>query len=272
MSAPKISVILPTYNGGATLADAVRSILNQSFQDFELIVVDDSSSQDISSVLKGFETSEKLHYLRNPVNSGLAASINAGIRASRGRYVARMDDDDYSVRTRLEEQVAFLDANPDVDVVGAGVAFYDKELNYIRDHLFPTNHYEIVRYLCRGNPLAHPAVMFRREFFDRSGGYNPSLRRMEDLELWGRMARTSRYANLPRVLLRHRVRKAKTLKAVPFGIKYRLRNGFLLGCPLRSMFWTTVYAVIEVMRHMGYRQRAFRADQTTTGIADGFSD
>ena len=273
MSAPKISVVLPTYNGAATLADAVRSILNQTFQDMELIVVDDASSQDINAVLEEFKGDEKLRYIRNDSNIGLAASINAGVAAAKGRYIARMDDDDFSVSIRLETQLEFLDAHTDVDVVGGGIALYDRDLNYIRDHMFPSEHEEIVRFLCRGNnPLAHPSVMFRREFFDRAGGYNASLRRVEDLELWGRMALTCRYANIPQVLLRHRIRHAKTLKVVRFGVKYRLRNGLLLGCFPTALFWTSLYVVIEVLRHMGYRQRAFRPLQTEDGQSIGFSD
>ena len=123
MSAPKISVVLPTYNGAATLADAVRSILNQTFQDMELIVVDDASSQDINAVLEEFKGDEKLRYIRNDSNIGLAASINAGVAAAKGRYIARMDDDDFSVSIRLETQLEFLDAHTDVDVVG-GVLRY----------------------------------------------------------------------------------------------------------------------------------------------------
>ena len=255
---PRVSVVLPTYNGVATLADAVRSILEQDWHDLELIVVDDASTKDIYQVLASFTSDIRLRILRNSTNSGLAASLNNSIAVARGEFIARMDDDDFSVKKRISEQVAFLEERPEVDVVGTGIALYDSELNYLRDHLFPTEHEEMVRFLRRGNPLAHPTVMFRRSFIERAGGYDATLRRMEDLELWGRMASSSRYANISKVLFRHRVRSAKTLVAVPPGVRIRLLNGWRLGYLAAAIPWTAAYVLIEVMRHFGYRQRAFR--------------
>lgn len=257
-SPPRVSVILPTYNGSSTLADAVRSILEQDWRDLELIVVDDASTQDIPGALAAFAGDVRLVILRNTANSGLAASLNNAIAAARGEFIARMDDDDFSLPMRISEQVALLEARPEVDVVGTGVEFYDSDLNYLCEHLFPTEHEEMIRFLRCGNPLAHPTVMFRRSFIERAGGYDASLRRMEDLELWGRMAASSCYANIGKALLRHRVRSAKTLSAVPPGIRIRLLNGWRLGYPGAAILWTIVYVFIEVLRHWGYRQRAFR--------------
>lgn len=268
---PLVSVILPTYNGGATLVDAVRSILRQTWSNFELIIVDDASTQDIPLALAEFSSSPLLRIVRNRVNSGLSASLNAGIAASSGEFIARMDDDDFSLPARLAEQVYLLQARPEIDVVGTGVAFYDRDQNYLRDHLFPSEHAEILHFMRRGNPLAHPTVMFRRTFIERAGGYDESLRRMEDLELWGRMADTCRYANIPLVLLRHRVRPAKTLSAVPPGIRIRLLNGWRLGYLHSAIPWTLLYVLIEVFRHWGYRQRAFHpsnADLPQPGFTD----
>lgn len=255
---PRVSVILPTYNGIATLADAVSSILDQDWHDLELIVVDDASTEDIHVVLAAFASDVRLRILHNATNSGLAASLNNAIAVARGEFIARMDDDDFSLKIRISEQVALLNERPEVDVVGTGIALYDSDLNYLRDHLFPAEHEEMVRFLRRGNPLAHPTVMFRRSFIERAGGYDATLRRMEDLELWGRMAASSRFANIGKVLLRHRVRSAKTLSAVPSGVSIRLLNGWRLGYLASAIPWTAAYILIEIMRHLGYRQRAFR--------------
>lgn len=256
---PRVSVILPTYNGSATVADAVRSILEQDWRDLELIVIDDASAHDIPGALAAYAGDARLRILRNSANSGLAASLNNAIAVARGEFIARMDDDDFSLPRRISEQVTLLEERPEIDVVGTGVEFYDRDLNYLRDHLFPTEHKDMVRFLRRGNPIAHPTVMFRRSFIERAGGYDASLRRMEDLELWGRMAASSRYANIGKVLLRHRVRPAKTLTAVPQGIRIRLLNGWRLGFLAAAIPWTAAYALIEVLRHWGYHQRAFRA-------------
>lgn len=260
--APRVSVVLPTFNGAETISDAVRSILEQNWFDLELIVVDDASNQDISGALEAFAGDTRLRIIRNKSNLGLAASLNKAITLAHGEYIARMDDDDFSLQMRISEQVAFLDAHPEVDVLGTGVAFYDSDLNHLRNHLFPAAHEEIISFMRRGNPLAHPTVMFRRSFIERAGGYDSTLRRMEDLELWGRMATRSRFANIGKVLLRHRVRPSKTLSAVPPGVRIRLRNGWRLGYFTASVLWTAAYVLIEVMRHWGYRQRAFRRTDT----------
>ena len=268
---PRVSVILPTYNGNATVADAVRSILEQDWRDLELIVVDDASTQDTPGALTTFVGDSRLRILRNSANSGLAASLNNAISVTRGEFIARMDDDDFSLPTRISEQVALLEARPEIDVVGTGVELYDRDLNYLRNHLFPAEHEEMVRFMRRGNPLAHPTVMFRRSFIERAGGYDASLRRMEDIELWGRMAASSRYANIGKALFRHRVRPAKTLSAVPTGIRIRLLNGWRLSYLAAAIPWTAAYALIEVLRHLGYRQRSFRPPEAGSRHP-GFTD
>jgi glycosyltransferase involved in cell wall biosynthesis len=269
---PLVSVILPTYNGHKTLGDALDSLLAQSYENIEIIVIDDASLGGISTIVNKRSHAGKIKYVRNEKNLGLAGSINAGVVSARGQYVARMDDDDYSLPDRIERQVAFLESYKDIDVLGTGLALYDQNLKFIRNHVFPAEHESIIKFLCRGNPLAHPAVMIRRCFLQRSGGYDATLRRMEDLELWGRMANQSKYANLPDILLRHRIRQSKTLSALKPGIAIRLRNGRLLGCFWQSLCWTFLYVSIEVARHWGYRQRAFRHPAGSCGPAPGFTD
>lgn len=269
---PLVSVILPTYNGHKVVGDALKSLLTQSYPNIEVIVIDDASNEGISTIVNNQFHAGRVKYVRNKKNLGLAGSINTGVMLACGEYIARMDDDDYSLPDRIERQVAFLESHRDVDVLGTGVAFYDQNLKFIRNHVFPADHESIVEFLCRGNPIAHPTVMIRRSFLQRSGGYDASLRRMEDLELWGRMAGQSKYANLPDILLRHRVRQSKALSAVIPGIEIRLRNGRLLGCFWRSLFWTFQYVLVEVARHWGYRQRAFRQSVVSCGPASGFTE
>lgn len=270
---PLVSIILPTYNGHDVVGDSLDSLLAQTYTNIEVIIVDDASRSGIKSIIdKRCYLEKKVRYIRNEINLGLAGSLNVGIENARGKYIARMDDDDFSMRDRIERQVAFLETNKDVDVVGAGVAFYDQDLKFIRNHLFPADHNAIVRHLSQANPLAHPAVMMRSSFLERSGGYDASMRRMEDLELWGRMVKQAKYANLPDILLRHRVRQSKTLSAVKPGIAVRLRNGRILGCFWKSLCWTFVYVFIEIARHWGYRQRAFRQPVKSSGLAAGFKD
>lgn len=269
---PLVSIILPTYNGHKVLGDALDSLLVQTYTNIEVIIIDDASQSGILDIIDKRCHSGKVRYVCNKNNLGLAASLNVGIEHAHGEYVARMDDDDFSMPDRIAKQVAFLEANRGVDVVGTGVAFYDQDLKFIRNYVFPADHDAIVKHLCRGNPLAHPTVMMRSSFLRRSGGYKASLRRMEDLELWGRMAKQSCYANMTDILLRHRVKQSKALSAIKPGIVIRLRNGSRLGCFWKSLLWTFQYALIEVARHWGYRQRAFRPPVGSSGQAPGFTD
>ncbi len=269
---PLVSIILPTYNGHEVVGDAVDSILAQTYTNIEVIIIDDASPIEILTIIHKRCYSGKVRYICNENNLGLAGSLNVGIQYARGKYIARMDDDDFSMPDRIAKQVAFLESHIEVDVLGTGVAFYDQDLKFIRNHIFPADHDAIVRHLGRTNPMAHPTVMMRSSFLQRSGGYDDSLRRMEDLELWGRMAKHSKYANLPDILLRHRVRQSKTLSAIKPGIAIRLRNGRILGCFWKSLYWTFLYVLIEVARHWGYRQRAFRQPVGSCSPVPGFTD
>lgn len=255
---PLVSIVLATKNGSRTVAHAIDSIINQTYSNIELIIVNDASEDDTLEILNSYLVHKGVLVINNPANFGLAVSLNRGFSAAKGELLARMDDDDFSEPDRIERQVQFLDQHPDVDVLGTGIAIYDESLNFIRNHTLPTSDAEIKKFFIRGNPLAHPTVMMRRQFFLTSGGYDKSLRRMEDLELWGRMANVSTYANLPDHLLRYVIKKNKPLKVILPGIKIRLINGFRLGHPLRAFMWIFVYTVIEIMRHMGYTQKKFR--------------
>ena len=255
---PLISVIMASYNGENTIIDAINSIKNQTYKNIEFIIVDDCSNNNLESFLNNKIDIKKIKIIRNPLNLGLAASLNIGINASSGILIARMDDDDYSISTRIETQEDFMRKNPDISLLGTAISLYDRNLNFIRNYFFPLDHSEISKYMCRGNPLAHPTVMFTRDFYIRSGGYNPRFRRIEDLELWGRMISTSKYANLPDVLLRHRVRFTKTLAVVPLSVYIRLRNSICLKCFMISLPWVLIYVAIEFARHFGYKQKAVR--------------
>lgn len=267
-----VSVLLPTFNGDKTITLALESLVRQTYSNMEIIIIDDASSSATYELIENYLNSSKIRYVRNKINLGLAGSLNVGIRHARGEYIARMDDDDFALPDRIAKQVEFLEAHRDIDLLGTGVAFYDQNLKFIRNYVFPLDHASIIKTLCRSNPFAHPAVMMRRSFLERSAGYDASLRRMEDLELWGRMALQSKYANLPDILLRHRVRQNKTLSAVKSGLVIRFRNGRLLGCFWKSLVWSIQYTIVEVIRHLGYRQQAFRMPVRRDFPGPGFSD
>jgi len=180
------------YNGERFVAGAVESILAQTFRGFEVIVVDDGSTDDTAGILEGFDDA-RLRVLRQQ-NSGLSAALNRAIGESRGEYIARMDADDISCPARLERQVEFLDAHPDVGMVGTAYHEIDAYGKVLGTKVFPTDDADLRRTLIRFNPFFHGSVVLRRMVFDRVGPYRDGL--SQDYDLWFRVASRFRVANL----------------------------------------------------------------------------
>jgi glycosyltransferase involved in cell wall biosynthesis len=205
-SVPTVSVLMPVYNTRRYLAEAVDSILAQTYRDFEFIAVDDGSTDGSGDLLRERAAGDaRLKVISRP-NTGIVGALSDGLAAARGKYIARMDGDDVAKPQRFEKQVRFLDEHPEVVVVGAwvetidpfGIVFgYDKR---------PTEHADIDAGLLagRGGSIVHPAAMIRRDAIDRIGGYRRPYQDSEDLDLWLRLAEIGKVANLPEVLLSYR--------------------------------------------------------------------
>lgn len=202
---PRVSVLMPVYNGERYLRKAVESILNQTFTDFEFIIVDDGSTDNTWQILQGYVANEpRIVLVRNETNIGLAGSLNKGLGLARGEYISRMDADDVSLPERLAAQVAFLDEHPEVGVVGCAVHLIDADGSPMRVRRYPTMHGSILWALCFHTPLAHPTVVFRKAVVERVGGYDAASLANEDRDLWQRLSSVTRFANLPQVYLLYR--------------------------------------------------------------------
>lgn len=203
---PRITVLLPVHNGGAYLDAAVRSILGQTFPDFELLAIDDGSTDGSGEVLRGYRD-PRLRLVENSRNLGIVETLNRGLSLARGEYIARMDSDDISLPERFERQSRFLDAHPEVGVVGTSGGLIDGREESLGSFRYPLSHEAICFSLHFFNPLAHPSVMMRREVVLSSGGYRSvGLSRgetsfPEDYDLWWRLSDLTRLANLPNRLL-----------------------------------------------------------------------
>lgn len=207
MERPRVSVLMSVYNGERYLAEAVESILNQTFTDFEFIIVDDGSTDGTCVCLDAFRD-QRIVRLRNETNIGLRRSLNKGLKLARGEYVARMDADDVSLPRRLEAQVAFMDAHPEVGVVGCAIRCIDSSGFTIRKVCHPTGHGPILWQLFFYTPIAHPTAVYRRAIVERVGGYDPSFAHAEDRDLWRRVSSVARLANLRETHLLYRVHSA----------------------------------------------------------------
>jgi glycosyltransferase involved in cell wall biosynthesis len=209
MKAPSITIAMPFYNSAATLELAIRSLLNQSCNDFELLLCDDGSDD------RGLDIAHSFHDPRIIVwNDGrrrrLAARLNECIDRARGRYLARMDADDIAYPDRLARQLEFLENHTEVDLLSAGAMVFAKQGRPLWRFTPAGEHAAIIRSPFRGFPLWHPLWMGRIEWF-RRWRYDESALLGQDQELLLRSYRHSRFANLPQVLLGYR-QEAVTLR------------------------------------------------------------
>lgn len=209
-SMPTVSVIMSVYQESSLyVQQAIDSILNQTFSDFEFLIFNDNP-QDITldKLINNYiEKDTRIKYLRNEKNLGLAATLNRGILAARGRYVARMDADDISLKDRFAMQVEYLDRKEEVVVLGTWANFIDEKGQPFRNVSLKTKYEDILSYAIYDSPVYHPSVMIRKEFLlKRSVFYNENFRCAQDYELWSRILFQERgkIENLPFYLLQYR--------------------------------------------------------------------
>lgn len=200
---PTISILLPAFNAGQTLDLALRSLCGQTFSDFEILLLDDGSDDDTAEIARAF-SDPRVRVIQDGLRLGLARRLNMGIELARGRYIARMDADDVSFPERLARQVAFLEAHPDVDLVGCRAVAFRTDGEVLGLLPFAGTHEAMCVRPWRGIPLPHPGWMGRREWFTRFRYGLPEVMRAEDQELLLRSHRESRFACLEDVLLGYR--------------------------------------------------------------------
>jgi glycosyltransferase involved in cell wall biosynthesis len=196
-----ISVLLPVYNGEPHLREAIESILNQTYTDFELLIINDGSSDKSETTILSFDDS-RIEYIENNENIGLIATLNKGLKLAKGKFIARMDHDDISLPNRFTEQVKFLEDNPDIGICGTWAEEFGLESKIVKP---PVCHHEIVASLLFQNPLYHPSTMLRKsELSQYNLSYTEGYIQAEDYKLWIDAATHTKLYNLPQVLLRYR--------------------------------------------------------------------
>lgn len=202
---PRISVIMSVFNAEWHLADAIRSILDQTFTDFEFLIVDDGSRDGSAKIMDAFAAADSRIRVIRQENRGLIASLNRMLDEARAPLVARMDADDISLPTRFERQVAFLNEHADHAVVGTNTHELDEQGTIFEcTDLHPLDHPSIARAMEHRSPICHPSVMMRRDAILAVGGYRLPYVHCEDYDLWLRLLERTRLANLPDRLLLYR--------------------------------------------------------------------
>lgn len=202
----EVTVLMPVYNGENYLRPAIESILSQTYRDFELLIIDDGSSDGSASIIRSY-TDKRIRLLKNPTRLKLSGALNRGIGEARGNLIARMDADDIARPERLARQVEFLHKNPEIGVCGAWVKRFGSVRATVDKN--PTDSEEIRAYALFECPFSHPTVMFRKNFFaEHNLRYNGDYYPAEDYEIWSRAVQLFPCANLPEVLLDYRVHSA----------------------------------------------------------------
>jgi glycosyltransferase involved in cell wall biosynthesis len=260
MSNPAVSVLMSVYNCAAYLADAVRSILAQTFRDFEFLIVDDGSTDRSGPLLAEFAAADERIRLVSRPNTGITRALNEMIERSNGKYLARMDADDIAVPHRFARQVEYLDAHPECVCVGSRVLLIDPYGSPVAETAHNLAHEAIDHELLTdsGWAMVHPTVMMRRDAVVAVGGYNERWKHCEDHDLFLRLAERGKVANLPDVLLRYRrhygsinytgaseqaaqketlLREAHTRRGLEMPVGWKLKPWMPIRRPEQSRLW-----------------------------------
>lgn len=202
----RVSVLMPVFNGQDTLAGTIESVRNQTYQDWELIAVDDGSTDRTPDTLAEYAARDGRVVAVQQDNRGITCALNTGAARAAGEFIARLDCGDLCFPKRLERQVAFFDAHAEVVAVGSHAARVTPEGWAVDVYRPPLDHEEIDGQHIRGNPggIVHPAAMIRTAAFRKIGGYCQDFRYGQDTDLWLRLAEIGRLANLPESLLTYR--------------------------------------------------------------------
>lgn len=201
-----VSVIMPAYNAERTLAEAIESVLAQEFRKFELIIVDDGSSDSTATIIERYARSDaRIVILTNAPNQGISRSRNRALGVARGEYVACLDSDDVAEPSRLEQQLAFMSKNPDYVLLGSDLTIIDETSAIVGQRVYPHGDHELRKALPRLNPFAQPASMFRAKLARKIGCFREDLPLCEDYDLFFRLAEHGKVGNLAQPLTRYRV-------------------------------------------------------------------
>lgn len=227
---PLVSVVIPAYNAKSYIRAAVDSMLNQTYVNIEVIVIDDGSTDGTLEVLSDINDA-RLKIFKNDKNMKIVATLNKGMKIAAGKYIARMDADDYSYPDRILKQVNFMEVNESVAVLGCAIDICDSELNTLHKRLYPETHKDVLSKIFRYNPFAHPAVMIRKAAI---GSSEYELNWAEDYDMWFQLGRNGKLSNLSDTLVKlrtHRdsISQSKTVYQEKLTLYIRLKAVFEYG-------------------------------------------
>ena len=230
-----ISVVMPVYNAEAFLEEAIESILDQNFTNFEFIIVDDASTDNSSKIIQQYSRKDKrIIHLRNDNNLGIAETRTKGTKSAKGKYIAVADADDISIPTRFARQFEYLESHNDCGVVGGFLELFDSDTGKIIGvRKYHEDDARLRKKLFLYSPVAQPVSIIRSEVFDTLGYYDPKFPPAEDLDLWFRIGTKYKFANIQEILLKYRVNKQSAtiseiqkMEAMTLEIRKKYSHGY----------------------------------------------
>lgn len=277
---PLVSVIIPVFNGNGFLPAAIISILNQTYKNFELIVIDDGSTDNSFDIMKRFAKQDsRIRVYRNSQNLNIANTLNRGIKLAKSQYIARMDADDVALPHRLEKQMHFLLTHPPVVIVGGQCQTIDITGKVIGQKHFPVSNQNIKEALFTSNPIQHPTAIINRALLPNDfAWYNPALPPAEDYDLFFRLAKYGTFHNLKSIVLQYRqylgsetfknpvntfymTKKVRHLAVTQYGYRPSLKSWLihflqvaLIAC-LPDTFIYPVYVFIRGIKYPSFFRR-----------------
>ncbi len=206
-----VSIILPTYNGTNRIREAIRSVISQTYKNWELLVIDDGSVDGTEEVVSNLvESDKRIKYIKNENNLGIQKSLNKGIREAKGEYIARIDDDDtWCDANKLKEQVEFLEKNSDHVLVGTGFIATNEKGEEVFRSINPQSDKDIRRRILNKSSFLHSSVIFRKDSAVKYGGYSEleDTKHIEDYDLWLKLGTIGKFANLAEYSVRFTLRE-----------------------------------------------------------------
>jgi len=255
----KVSIVMSAYNCESFLKQALDSIMNQSYTEFELILIDDASTDSTKIIIQNFAGKySRISAIYNDVNQGLTANLNTAISLAKGEYIARMDADDISLPSRIQKQIKFLDEHPEIDLVGSAAYDINEYGEEIQLRQSPNLHDDIIALLPKANPITHSTVMFRKESFASIGYYNEAYRTTQDYDMWFRAAgKGLKFHNLQEILLKYRMdnnyHKRKSFKYRLYDCKLRLQGFKYINLPFYRYYYALIPIILGMLPYKLYR-------------------
>lgn len=235
MEKPKISVLMTVYNDQKYLSIAIESILSQSFKNYEFIIVNDGSIDDSLKIIEKYKEKDKrIIIINNTTNIGITKSLNKGLLYCKGKYIARMDSDDWSFPDRLQKQYDFMQKNSYLGLSGGTIEVCDKNLNKLNVREYPLTDNSIRNIIFRYSPFAHSATIWKAKLMKMVGGYNSNIPLSQDCELYFKIGQYAKFGNLNTRLIKLRMHKnsssvSKNLLQEKYAIYARIKAIFEYG-------------------------------------------